>query len=74
MEGEDGVSLLPSIYDETMLTALMTEGDIQRLIEQVKQEVEEDDLELADHQSIRVLAQSIVDEESSKISAHFIMK
>ena len=40
------------------------------MIEQVKQELEEDDLELADHQSIRVLAQSIVE----KISAHFMVK
>ena len=58
-------------YDqETVLTTPLTEDDIQELIERAKKELEDDKLELADHESIRMLAQSIVDEESSKRSSY----
>jgi len=55
---------------ETVLTTPLTEDDIQELIERAKKELEDDKLELADHESIRMLAQSIVDEESSKRSSY----
>eukprot|EP00579_Thalassiosira_antarctica_P014615 CAMPEP_0201932800 /NCGR_PEP_ID=MMETSP0903-20130614/30221_1 /ASSEMBLY_ACC=CAM_ASM_000552 /TAXON_ID=420261 /ORGANISM="Thalassiosira antarctica, Strain CCMP982" /LENGTH=378 /DNA_ID=CAMNT_0048472537 /DNA_START=2345 /DNA_END=3478 /DNA_ORIENTATION=- len=57
-EGEDGVSLLSSIFGGTTLTAAMTEEDMQTLIQRVKHELQEDELELADHQSVRALAQA----------------
>ena len=67
-EGEDGVSLLSSTCNDTVLSMPLTEEDIQELIQRVKQELEEDGLELADHNTIRSLAQSIIDEESTKKS------
>ncbi|KAL7541003.1 hypothetical protein ACHAXR_010549 [Thalassiosira sp. AJA248-18] len=70
-EGEDAdVSLLSSLCAESTLTAPMTEEDMQQLIQQVKKQLEDGDLELADHNSVRALAQSIFDEESSKTSVH----
>ena len=66
----DDASLIPSTYDhDTVLTTPLTEDDIQDLIEKAKKELDVDKLSLADHESIRMLAQSIVDEESSKISS-----
>ena len=67
-DGDDGVSLLPSTCNDTVLSMPLTEEDIQELIQRVKQELEEDGLELADHNTIRSLAQSIIDEESTKKS------
>mmetsp|Transcript_23981 Transcript_23981/g.50204 ORF Transcript_23981/g.50204 Transcript_23981/m.50204 type:complete len:351 (+) Transcript_23981:88-1140(+) len=72
-EGEDGVSLLTSFCSESMLTSATTEEDIQHLIQKVKKELEDDELELADHQSIRLLARSIFDDESSKKPGHVSM-
>ena len=67
-DGDDGVSLLPSTCNDTVLSMPLTEEDIQELIQRVKQELEEDGLELADHNTIRSLAQSIIDVESTKKS------
>ena len=63
-DGDDG----PSTCNDTVLSMPLTEEDIQEMIQRVKQELEEDGLELADHNTIRSLAQSIIDEESTKKS------
>jgi len=66
----DDASLQPSTCDQgTVLTTPLTEDDIQDLIEKAKKELDNDKLDLADHESIRLLAQSILDEEASKRSS-----
>lgn len=64
--GEEEVSLLSSICGE----AAMTEAELKQLVQRTKKELEDEQLQLADHQSIRMLAQSIFDDESSKKSSH----
>jgi len=67
----DDASLQPLTcdHDDTVLTTPLTEDDIHDLIEKAKKELDDDKLDLADHESIRLLAQSILDEESSKKSS-----
>ena len=67
-DDDASLQLQPSDHD-TILTAPLTEDDIQVLIEKAKNELYADKFDLADQQSIRLLAQSIVDEESSKRSS-----
>lgn len=66
------VSLLSSFCAESTLTTPVTEHDLKQLIKKAKEEIEEDDLKLADHKSVRELAQSIIDEESSKVAREFV--
>ena len=67
----DDASLQPPLTSDhdTVLTTPLTEDDIQELIERAEKELADDKLDLADHESIRLLAQSIVDEEASKRSS-----
>jgi hypothetical protein len=56
----------PSICDETIATAPLTEEDIQLLIQTAS--ISESSLPLADRESIRKLASSIMIEEASKVA------
>lgn len=72
-DGQDAnVSMLSSVGGESTFSAPMTEGDMQDLIHRVKTELQESLMELADHQSVRDLARSIIGEECSKISGHSV--
>lgn len=68
-EDSANVSRLTFSCSETVSTNHTTEEDIQTLVQTVKKELEEDEMELADHDSVRMLAQTIMVEESSKKSS-----
>jgi len=69
--GRDNENMSPSICDETIATAPLTEEDIQLLIQNVS--ISESSLPLADRESIRKLASSIMVEEASKVATRRIV-
>lgn len=77
VEGEDvETSFIASLCGESKSSTRsmpITEDELRSLIETVQKELEEDGLELADHQSIRVLARNIMDDEATKKSNYSIV-
>jgi hypothetical protein len=59
---EDNISLL----SESVLSAPINEDVIKDLVVQVKRALEEDQMALADHESVRLLATSILNSEAAK--------
>ena len=68
VECQDGVSQLPVVCEDAKLTASVADEEICNLIQLLKKEFEDKGLALADHESIRALARSIMDQELSKNS------
>ena len=64
---DDGISLLSSI-NETVLSAPISEDVIKDLVQQVKRCLEEDNMRLADKDTVRLLATSILNGEAEKSS------
>jgi hypothetical protein len=67
--GEDGISVLSSIGN-SLLSAPISEDHIRDLVQQVKLNLEEDNVQLADQNSVRLLATSILNGELAKNSLH----
>ena len=64
---DDGISLLSSIGDST-ITSPVNEDVIQQLVQEIKLSLERDNMDLADGDSVRLLATSILNNEAAKIS------
>jgi hypothetical protein len=67
-ECQDEVSLLPVVCEETTLTASVADEVICHLVLKLKKQFEDEGTVLANHESIRALARSIMDQEFSKKS------
>ena len=68
VDSQDGVSQLPVVCEDATLTASVADEEICNLVQLLKKEFEDEGLALADHESIRALARSIMDQELSKNS------
>ena len=64
---DDGISLLSSIGD-SRITSPVHEDVIQQLVQEIKLSLERDNMDLADGDSVRLLATSILNNEAAKIS------
>jgi hypothetical protein len=68
VEGQDVGAQLPVVCEDATLTASVADEEICNLVQLLKKEFEDEGLALADHESIRALARSIMDQELSKNS------
>ncbi|KAL3827357.1 hypothetical protein ACHAXA_003091 [Cyclostephanos tholiformis] len=60
-ECQDELSRSPDVCEEISITASISDDEICHLVQKLKKQFEDDGLVLADRESIRVLAQSIMD-------------
>ena len=69
LAGQESISCLSSIGD-SVLTAPISEEKIRQLVEEVKQNLLDDNMTLADGESVRLLATSILNSEAAKTSLY----